>query len=277
MGRRASRIRPPWFFLLILIAACPASRKCHFCKVQRATMGVCTPSEESSRHGWKSILCGQCVQDYEGPDKLVALARRCLLCPRFASFGLPNARRPTYCSGHKTAHSVDIVHTSLLCSFEGCAKQAIFGQVGAHELRCGEHKLRTDTDLRSKKCSHSGCQKRATHGRRGSRAVRCAEHKEEEEISLRHKLCAARSCYRRPSFGTREDGISRFCRQHKRPSDVDVQSRRNKHPEGVRPAATKESTRKPKPPRSVRPVASACRAKGNETTDNLKVHSARAS
>eukprot|EP00288_Rhodomonas_lens_P001432 CAMPEP_0177727884 /NCGR_PEP_ID=MMETSP0484_2-20121128/20569_1 /TAXON_ID=354590 /ORGANISM="Rhodomonas lens, Strain RHODO" /LENGTH=149 /DNA_ID=CAMNT_0019240587 /DNA_START=122 /DNA_END=568 /DNA_ORIENTATION=+ len=88
--------------------------------------------------------------------------------------------------------------------------------------------------MTKKTCSSEGCFKRATHGRDAIEgALRCGEHSEPGDTSRRHKLCEAPTCRRRPSFGDKAKGIARFCRAHKLPFHVDVQSRRRKHPEGL--------------------------------------------
>ena len=40
--------------------------------------------------------------------------RRCLECTKRPYFGLVTDKRPTYCSGHKKEHMVDIVHKKCL-------------------------------------------------------------------------------------------------------------------------------------------------------------------
>jgi len=43
----------------------------------------------------------------------------------------------------------------------------------------------------------------------------CSQHKQLDERDLVHKLCEDAACGRQASFGDAEDGMARFCTQHK--------------------------------------------------------------
>ena len=65
----------------------------------------------------------------------------------------------------------------------------------------------------------------------------CFKHKRPTDVDVVSKRCQHDECNTRPSFGSDLDMVKRFCFKHKRPTDVDVVSKRCQHDDATRTLA----------------------------------------
>jgi len=65
--------------------------------------------------------------------------RKCLECPRTASFGFSHLKLKQYCSEHKKEGCINLSHKT--CKTENCDKSANYGYFGKPLLFCKEHKM----------------------------------------------------------------------------------------------------------------------------------------
>ena len=152
-------------------------------------------------------------------------------CETIASFGFPHVRHPrrTSCEEHKKEGMCNL---TILCEFQGCLKQPIFGFPKGRARFCGDHKEPNMVDTHHRLCvyadEHGVCRKQPTHACRGEKARFCAEHAKlqdgpgmENVVSPR---CQMSGCERlNPSFNYPGETRGIYCSQ----------CARNKHPDMV--------------------------------------------
>jgi hypothetical protein len=80
--------------------------------------------------------------------------------------------------------------------------------------------------LEFKYCQQEGCEIRAVFGSKEDKVSRfCKEHKDEDPVDVASKKCEHEGCESTPVYGSREDGIRRLCIRHKGVHHVDVVNR----------------------------------------------------
>jgi hypothetical protein len=118
------------------------------------------------------------------------MPRRCEAanCTTGPSYGLPDAKKATYCKKHKLTDMIDIVHKQ--CEAANCTIRPSYGSLNA---------------------------KRATY---------CKKHKLDNMIDIVHNQCKAIDCTKIPSFGLLNDKRATFCYDHKSDNMINIVDKR---------------------------------------------------
>jgi hypothetical protein len=126
------------------------------------------------------------------------------------------------CSQHKLPNDVDIKNKK--CKFNACKRQPTFAPFGSKVAeRCNFHKLPEDVDVKHKKCEYEGCEVRPIFGDVGTtQGLRCNLHKCETDVNVVDKKCEAIGCLKTPNFGPEKGKKAVRCSKHKISGDIDV-------------------------------------------------------
>ncbi len=167
------------------------SRKCLNCN-KRASFGL--PGEKAK----------YCVE--HAPQKTINVnAKTCIMCNEHQpSFGIKNGR-PTHCascSKKSTTKLYDLV--SVLCEFEDCQTNPIYGFVNEKARRCKIHMEDGMIDVKNKKCEiciAKGIKpvKQSTFG--FDKPIACKVHKTDDMRDLRHDSEKCERCDKRSTYG----------------------------------------------------------------------------
>lgn len=144
-------------------------------------------------------------------------------CARRALFGTPETG-VIRCSEHKLNGELNM--RCKRCSFEGCTAQAYFGTEHQRPMRCGEHRRENERNVVMKECASHGCHTRATCGEIGEKPTHCRKHCSPTAVLRVIKTCnASNDCHRARYFG-KVGGKPMHCRYHRQPDEIDVASLR---------------------------------------------------
>jgi len=137
------------------------------------------------------------------------------------------------------------------CRSPGCWRRARYGTPGAGDgvHSCQEHRAPEDTRLGavSGMCVVTNCSRAATFGAPGAGArhaggkpLRCAHHRDASDVDVRNRRCEAEMtgwdlqehrpatlrCPQRATFGNPAEGCRRFCSQHRRRWDTNLNNKK---------------------------------------------------
>jgi plastocyanin len=122
-----------------------------------------------------------------------------------------------YCSTHKEADMVDVVHERCM----KCKKRPNFNKEGEKALYCAQHKEEGMIDVSHDRCIHAGCKKRPNFNTEGKKALYCLDHKQEVMIDVSHDRCIHPGCKTRPTYN-KEGEKAMYCMDHKLTDMIDV-------------------------------------------------------
>lgn len=153
--------------------------------------------------------CGRFCKAHKTPE-MVDVVNRGLLCKETdckyrASYAVPG-NKATHCLRHQKPGEENV--NVKRCAFEGCNRQAIFGepvQGGKRgETHCVNHKTSTMVDVCNPRCVFPGCKTRAIYAKPGDKPSVCFLHKTEgmEDIHNILKRCTEPGCMTRSCCGT---------------------------------------------------------------------------
>lgn len=132
-------------------------------------------------------------------------------CGKRAHFG-NERRKPLYCSAHKHADMIDVVHN--LCLADDCNLLAYFGLKDGPAKYCSKHKSHDMIDVLHKRCVFPGCDKIPSFGIEGGSVEYCSEHRPQGVVDVKHKRCIAQGCNITASFGLPGEKVT-YCKSHK--------------------------------------------------------------
>ena len=131
-------------------------------------------------------------------------------CRQAAQYGHRADERRVACATHKQDSMLNL--TKALCYVETCPRAARFGAVGQRPVACVLHRREEFVDRATKRCQH-------------------------REPALTGDGAAAPACTAGANYGDACEGKRRFCRKHKRASDVLLARRRRTDDAAVRRTA----------------------------------------
>ena len=131
-------------------------------------------------------------------------------CRQAAQYGHRADMRRVACATHKQDCMLNL--TKALCYVETCPRAARFGAVGQRPVACVLHRREEFVDRATKRCQH-------------------------REPALTGDGAAAPACTAGANYGDACEGKRRFCRKHKRASDVLLARRRRTDDAAVRRTA----------------------------------------
>lgn len=110
----------------------------------------------------------------------------------------------------------------VLCSFEGCTKQATFNIREEKAKFCKLHKEPDMICIQRKLCEK--CDSFATFGLENGEMRFCSKHKEERMI-CKHKYSKCEKCNKNPTFNWSGETKARFCKNHKEIGMINVKNK----------------------------------------------------
>ena len=118
--------------------------------------------------------------------------------------------------------------TIAWCSEALCSRRSAFMDIEDNSRRwCAKH--RNATSVAStfvRRCKFDGCEKQPSYGEKRGQPVFCREHKLPEHLNVNSRKCEAPGCNIRPYFAPPGAKRGRFCRAHKEEGHIDVVSLR---------------------------------------------------
>jgi len=146
-----------------------------------------------------------------------------------------------WCKAHKTADMVNV--KSKKCTASGCAKLPSFGYppcdnggvlTSTDVEVCADHFLPGMVSNKYNPCEVAGCGMQSVYGtppegcgRSEKYAARCKVHRDPDMRSMRAKTCQAPGCYAEAYYGPPgllRRAFAKFCRKHKTPDMIRLQS-----------------------------------------------------
>ena len=136
----------------------------------------------------------------------------------------PRSRRAcaTWCAAHRPENAVDV--RKHVCVVDSCERRATHGELGFAPIVCSQHRRSGFVDRRHKRCQFLQSTGQGTRDNPAREALHGAAARD-GRAPVSDKVCQ-----RQPSFGDPEEGVARFCAQHREPWHVDVRSRRCQAP-----------------------------------------------
>lgn len=113
--------------------------------------------------------------------------------------------------------------STKICRHPGCTKQPSFAPPGFKYLRCKEHKIEGDVNVRARKCEFDGCEITPAFGPPNqNNGYRCLKHKLDSDINVKKKYCQFKGCEITASFGPKGTRKMLRCYQHKLYDDINT-------------------------------------------------------
>ncbi|CAM9465133.1 unnamed protein product [Phaeothamnion confervicola] len=89
------------------------------------------------------------------------------------------------------------------CTFKDCSKTPTYGPPGGIAVRCANHRIEGQLNLKHPKCENPECTKVPSYGQPDRQARFCAEHRKFSTVNVRHTSCAEPTCSRTPTYNWR--------------------------------------------------------------------------
>ncbi|EIE18028.1 hypothetical protein COCSUDRAFT_45656 [Coccomyxa subellipsoidea C-169] len=136
-------------------------------------------------------------------------------CKTSARFNHVGEKKGKFCSKHKEAGMIDIVHPH--CKVDGCTTLASFNISGQSRGEfCSQHKLVQNTSLPRL----SACLTRNSVFNLHRSYL--SESLHEGMVNVKHRQCAEPGCSTRPAFNWKGEEKGQFCNKHKEKGMVNV-------------------------------------------------------
>jgi len=151
----------------------------------------------------------------------------CIICGKFANFGLASEQVIKWCKSHKIPGCINLtlfsqMKSTRLCRF--CPKKASFNYPGMkNPAVCKTHISPNMTSYANKKCLANKCKIRAIYGFTDDmRTIYCKEHRRVGTEDIINNICNIPGCKNVSKYNIIRSLIPIYCESHKRQDMVEI-------------------------------------------------------